>query len=204
MLSLTAWPDLRGLGSLKARDGSTHQYGDRKHEAEANPSGVAPARTQPTRAALRGRGGGRPWCALVAVAPVRPSVPLVACLPTTHLANRIPSPLPQPHTSGTRREAYRHARASAGRTSGGGCAGASERAEAAAAAGRGEAAVPRFGSSRWRPSCRSHPSPASRGGGSRQRWGEVRALALARVLPTASRGRGERERESGGGRLIIN
>lgn len=38
MLSLTAWPDLRGLGSLKARDGSTHQYGNRKHEAEANPS----------------------------------------------------------------------------------------------------------------------------------------------------------------------
>ena len=137
MLSLTAWPDLRGLGSLKARDGSTHQYGNRKHEAEANPSGVAPARTQPTRAALRGRGGK----ALVRARGGGPRAPVRAPsrVPAYHPPSEPNSePLPQPHTSGTRREAYRHARASAGRTSGGGCAGASERGVGGGSRGGGE------------------------------------------------------------------
>jgi len=137
-------------------------------------------------------GRGRAWYALVAVAPCDRAPSRVPT--TTHLSNRIPSPSPvsPSHTSGTRREARRHARARAGRTSGGGCARASEGSSSRGGGeGRRAYGVPRFGSSRWRPSCRSHPSPASRGGGS------VGVRALVRVCAHGvawSRREGERER----------
>lgn len=198
MLSLTAWPGLRGLGSLKTREGAARIS-----------TGIANTRRKLTLAGSSSTGPAHAWCAAGGKGgpgarswrwPRAPSrVPT-----TTHLANRIPSPQPAPSPPATQAgRADTRAQGPGGQAAGVAREQASERASGGSGSGSrsgGEAGVPRFGSSRWRPSCRSHPSPASRGGGS---GGGFRALvrAGAHGVAWSRRARG-RESESGGGRKI--
>ena len=130
---------------------------------------------------MRARGGG--------------PVPLVACLPPTY---RTGFRAPATRAGRVERRTDTRAQGPGGQAAGVARARASERRQRQPRGRGGEAGVPRFGSSRWRPSCRSHPSPASRGGGSV--GGSVRlCVRFPRRRVVAARG-GARA-ESGGGRL---
>lgn len=165
MLSLTPWPaDLRGLGSLKEiekRQKTHHRHDISKHPPpQAIPNVYHPVRPRPATHAAGGVG------------------------PPTVLNS---APQPQPPRGSRRaeieRESPRRHRGSAtARVASGGACGAEQgqREE------RGRRTVPRFGSSRWRPSCRSRPSPASGGGGGSRPRG--RGVARSR----SRRERGER------------
>jgi hypothetical protein len=167
MLSLTPWPaDLRGLGSLKEiekRQKTHHRHDISKHPPpQAIPNVYHPVRPRPATHAAGGVGP--------------PTVPNSA-------------PQPQPPRGSRRaeieRESPRRHRGSAtARVASGGACGAEQgqREE------RGRRTVPRFGSSRWRPSCRSRPSPASGGGGGGGSRPRGRGVARSR----SRRERGER------------